>query len=152
MIPIEDQLRSFPTPPRHVLITAAGEIEQLRRDLAAVRAEVARLMNQNDNLLEQVEQLHAQTDRATEDEGKARAELAKLKAWPRCDDCGAELVEADPMQDKVCLLCEWKGKAGAARAEAARLRKALTSIAHEPGISCERCNAADAAMAALEER
>lgn len=37
MIPIEDQLRSFPVPPRHVLITAAGEIERLRRDLASMQ-------------------------------------------------------------------------------------------------------------------
>ena len=29
---IADQLRSFPVPPRHVLIAAAGEIERLRRE------------------------------------------------------------------------------------------------------------------------
>lgn len=36
-MPIEEQLRAFPVPPRHVLITAAGVIEQMRRDLAALR-------------------------------------------------------------------------------------------------------------------
>ena len=29
---IADQLRSFPVPPRHVLIAGAGEIERLRRE------------------------------------------------------------------------------------------------------------------------
>ena len=40
---IADQLRSFPVPPRHVLIEAAGEIERLRRENERLRAERERL-------------------------------------------------------------------------------------------------------------
>ena len=79
------------------------------------RYEAAKLeiLNALPALLDEVE--------AARDENKR---LRKYSSWPRCQDCGAEMVEVHPEQDKECVLCVTKGKLEAERIENTHLREA----------------------------
>jgi hypothetical protein len=71
--------------------------------------------------------LEERAERAEADLAAARDENKRLRrysSWPRCEDCGAEMVEGHPEQDKECILCVTKGKLAAERIENVRLREA----------------------------
>ena len=83
---LADQLRSFPVPPRHVLIAGAGEIERLRRENERLTAELEAAHFVRDK----VEHAKCRAERHAYHLHMSEADMVASNLEDRCRDAEAE--------------------------------------------------------------